>query len=44
MSGTRKSTVIGAVAARGYRASDAKKDGLSVVVSVPGEVTGLDPG
>ncbi len=45
MSGTGKSTVIQALAARGYRAVDADEDGLSSIVSVPeGELTGLDPG
>ena len=45
MSGTGKSTVIGALAARGYRAVDADYDGLSELVDVPDdEPTGLDPG
>jgi shikimate kinase len=45
MSGTGKSTVIAALAARGYRAVDTDEEGLSELVSVPGdEPTGLDPG
>jgi shikimate kinase len=45
MSGTGKSSVIAALAARGYRAIDADEDGLSELVSVPvDEPTGLDPG
>lgn len=45
MSGTGKSTVIRALAARGYKAVDADYDGLSELVSVPeDEPTGLDPG
>ncbi len=45
MSGTGKSSVIGALAARGYRAVDADASGLSEVVSVPDdELTGLGPG
>ncbi len=45
MSGTGKSTVIAALAARGYKAVDADEDGLSEVVRVPeDEPTGLDPG
>lgn len=45
MSGTGKSSLIAALAARGYRAVDTDEDGLSVVVNVPeDELTGLDPG
>lgn len=45
MSGTGKSTVIRALAARGYKAVDADDDGLSELVDVPeDEPTGLDPG
>ena len=45
MSGTGKSTVIGELAARGYRAVDTDYDGLSGLVNVPeDEPTGLDPG
>ncbi len=45
MSGTGKSTVIEALAARGYRAVDADYGGLSEVVEVPeDEPTGLGPG
>jgi len=45
MSGSGKSTVIAALAARGYKAVDADEGGLSEVVSVPDdEPTGLDPG
>jgi dephospho-CoA kinase len=45
MSGTGKSTMIEALAARGYKAVDADEDGLSEVVSVPfDEPTGLAPG
>ncbi len=45
MSGTGKSTVIEALAARGYKAADADYDGLSELVKVPeDEPTGLDPG
>jgi shikimate kinase len=45
MSGTGKSSVIAALAARGYRAVDADEDGLSEVVPIPAdEPTGLDPG
>ena len=45
MSGTGKSTVIAALAARGYRAVDADEDGYSEIVRVPvDELTGLDPG
>src|SRR5688572_13967021 len=45
MSGTGKSTVIEALAARGYRAVDADEGGLSELVSVSeDEPTGLDPG
>ena len=44
MSGTGKSTLIKELAARGYKAVDADKDGFSEVVSVPlDELTGLDP-
>ena len=45
MSGTGKSTVIEALAARGYKAVDTDEGGLSELVSVPDdEPTGLDPG
>jgi shikimate kinase len=45
MSGTGKSTVIGALAARGYLAVDTDYDGLSELVGVPDtELTGLAPG
>ncbi len=45
MSGTGKSTVIKALAARGYHAVDTDEDGYSELASVPGDVlTGLDPG
>jgi hypothetical protein len=45
MSGVGKSTVIGELAARGYRAIDTDYGGLSQLVSVPDdEPTGLDPG
>src|SRR3954452_14573638 len=45
MSGTGKSSVIAALAARGYGAVDADDNGLSHVISVPeDELTGLDPG
>ena len=45
MSGTGKSTVIGELAARGYKAVDADEPGWSAVVEVaPDEPTGLDPG
>lgn len=45
MSGTGKSTVIKALASRGYKAVDADEGGLSAVVRVPAdEPTGLDPG
>jgi dephospho-CoA kinase len=45
MSGTGKSTVIAALAARGYKAVDADEDGFSELVRVPDdEPTGLDPG
>ena len=45
MSGTGKSTVIAALAARGYKAVDTDDGGLSEVVAVPDdEQTGLDPG
>jgi shikimate kinase len=45
MSGTGKSTLIAALAGRGYKAVDTDEDGLSEVVSVPtAELTGLDPG
>lgn len=45
MSGTGKSTVIGELAARGYKAVDTDDHGLSELVSVPDdEPTGLDPG
>jgi dephospho-CoA kinase len=42
MSGTGKSTVIGALAARGHKAVDADEPEFSELVSVPeGELTGL---
>lgn len=45
MSGTGKSSVIEALAARGYKAIDTDDNGLSHVISVPeDELTGLDPG
>lgn len=45
MSGICKSTVIAALAARGYKAVDADEDGYSEVVRVRrDEPTGLDPG
>jgi shikimate kinase len=45
MSGTGKSTVIAALAARGYKAVDTDDGGLSEVVAVSDDVrTGLDPG
>jgi shikimate kinase len=45
MSGTGKSTVIKALAARGYNAVDTDEDGLSELVCVPeDEPTGLAPG
>lgn len=45
MSGTGKSTLIGELAARGYKAVDTDEDGLSELVNVPAdEPTGLDPG
>jgi shikimate kinase len=45
MSGTGKSTVIAALAARGYKAVDTDYGGQSEVVTVPDDVqTGLDPG
>jgi dephospho-CoA kinase len=45
MSGTGKSSVIAALAARGYKAVDADDNGLSHVISVPeDELTGLGPG
>jgi dephospho-CoA kinase len=45
MSGTGKSTVVGELAARGYRAIDADGDGVSHLVEVSGdEFTGLGPG
>lgn len=45
MSGTGKSTAIGALAALGYKAVDTDEGGLSEVVGVPeDEPTGLDPG
>lgn len=45
MSGTGKSTVIAALAARGYKAVDTDYGGLSDVVAVPDDVqTGLDRG
>lgn len=45
MSGTGKSTVITALAARGYKAVDTDDNGFSELVSVPeDEPTGLDPG
>jgi dephospho-CoA kinase len=45
MSGTGKSTVVAALAARGHTAVDADEPGFSELVSVPeGELTGLGPG
>ena len=45
MSGTGKSTVINALAARGYKAVDTDDHGLSEWVAVPlDEPTGLGPG
>ena len=45
MSGTGKSTVIGELARRGYRAYDADEGDLSELVSVPDDVpTGPGPG
>lgn len=45
MSGTGKSTVIGELTRRGYRAVDADENGLSELVAVPDdELTGLGPG
>jgi shikimate kinase len=45
VSGTGKSSVIAALAARGYKAVDADDTGLSHLISVPEhELTGLDPG
>jgi shikimate kinase len=45
MSGTGKSTVIGELAARGYKAIDTDYGGLSELVTVPDdEPTGLAPG
>ena len=45
MSGTGKSTVIGELAARGFRAVDTDHDELSHEVDVPDdELTGLEPG
>lgn len=45
MSGTGKSSVIAALAARGYKAVDADEGGLSELVSVPeDELTGHEPG
>jgi dephospho-CoA kinase len=45
MAGTGKSSVIEALAARGYKAIDTDYGGLSEIVSVPAdELTGLDPG
>jgi dephospho-CoA kinase len=45
MSGVGKSSVIAALAARGYAAFDADEGGLSELVSVPDdELTGLAPG
>jgi shikimate kinase len=45
MSGTGKSTVVAALAARGHRAVDADEPGFSELVGVPeGELTGLGPG
>jgi len=45
VSGTGKSTVIAALAARGYQAVDVDEEGWSGVVSVPDdELTGLGPG
>jgi dephospho-CoA kinase len=45
MSGTGKSTVVAALAARGHKGVDADEPGFSELVSVPeGELTGLGPG
>ena len=45
ISGVGKSTVIGELAARGYRAPDADYGGLSELVGVPDDqLTGLGPG
>lgn len=45
MSGTGKSTVIGELTARGYKAVDADADGLSGMVDAPeDELTGPGPG
>ncbi len=45
MSGTGKSSVIGELAARGYKAVDTDYDGYSELVNVPDdELTGLEPG
>ena len=45
ISGVGKSTVIGELAARGYRALDADYGGLSELVGVPDDqLTGLGPG
>lgn len=45
MSGTGKSAVVAALAARGYKAVDADEPGFSEMVGVPdGELTGLGPG
>jgi len=45
MSGTGKSTVIDALADRGYKAIDSDYGGLSITVDVPDEeLTGLGPG
>jgi shikimate kinase len=45
MSGTGKSTVIEALAARGYKSVDTDYDGYSELVTIPAdESTGLEPG
>jgi broad-specificity NMP kinase len=44
MSGTGKSTVIKELSRRGFKAVDADNDGLSELVGVPDELTGLGPG
>jgi dephospho-CoA kinase len=45
MSGTGKSTVVAALAARGHNAVDADESGRSELVSVPErELTGVGPG
>jgi CO dehydrogenase nickel-insertion accessory protein CooC1 len=44
MSGTGKSTVIKELSRRGGKVVDAENDGLSELVGVPDELTGLGPG